>query len=166
MFSFNSPFGACPTCDGLGSRLEVDLDLVLPDKTKSLREHAIAPWEPTSSQYYPQLLLAVCDHYGIDPDIPVEQLHDKQLDKILYGSGKEQVYFRYENEFGQVRENRIQFEGVIRNVSRRYHETSSDYIREQLTAYMAQKPCQTCKGYRLKKRSISCINRREAYRRG
>ena len=73
LFSFNSPFGACPSCDGLGSKLEVDLDLVIPDWDLTLKKHAIAPWEPTSSQYYPQLLEAVCDHFGIDMDIPVEK---------------------------------------------------------------------------------------------
>lgn len=155
MFSFNSPFGACPTCDGLGSKLEVDIDLVLPDRSKTLRENAIAPWEPTSSQYYPQLLEAVCEHYSIDMDVPVEQLPDHLLEKVLFGSGTDRIYFRYENEFGQVRENLVQFEGVIPNVSRRYHETSSDYIREQMEMYMIQKACPTCKGYRLKKESLA-----------
>ncbi len=151
MFSFNSPYGACPSCDGLGSKLEVDVDLVIPDRTKSLREHAIAAWEPTSSQYYPQLLAAVSAHYGIDLDIPVEQIPESLFDRILYGSGKEKIFFRYENEFGQIRENNIVFEGVINNVSRRYHETSSDYIRDQMEAYMTHKHCPTCKGYRLKR---------------
>ncbi|WP_062050164.1 excinuclease ABC subunit UvrA [Bacillus sp. JCM 19034] len=151
MFSFNSPYGACPTCDGLGSKLEVDMDLVIPDRSKSLREGAIVAWEPTSSQYYPKLLEAVCTHYQVDMDTPIDQLPQAQLDKILYGSGSERIYFRYENEFGQVRENEIFFEGVIHNISRRYHETSSDYVREQMEAYMAQKKCPTCKGYRLKK---------------
>ncbi len=155
MFSFNSPFGACPTCDGLGSKLEVDLDLVLPDRSKTLRENAIAPWEPTSSQYYPQLLEAVCEHYSIDMDVPVEQLPNQLLEKVLFGSGTDRIYFRYENEFGQIRENLVQFEGVIPNVARRYHETSSDYIREQMEMYMIQKACPTCKGYRLKKESLA-----------
>ncbi|WP_332629911.1 excinuclease ABC subunit UvrA [Halalkalibacter flavus] len=155
MFSFNSPFGACPSCDGLGSKLEVDIDLLVPDRTKSLKEHAIAAWEPTSSQYYPQLLEAVCDHYQIDMDIPVEQISEALFDKILYGSGKERIYFRYENEFGQIRENLVLFEGVVNNVARRYKETSSDYIREQMEAYMTHKHCPTCKGYRLKKEALA-----------
>ncbi|MCM3714628.1 excinuclease ABC subunit UvrA [Alkalihalobacillus oceani] len=155
MFSFNSPFGACPSCDGLGVKLEVDPELVVPDRTKTLREHAIAAWEPTSSQYYPQLLAAVAEHYGIDLDTPVEQIPEAQFEKILYGSGKEKIYFRYENEFGQVRENMIVFEGVIPNIARRYHETSSDYIREQMEAYMTQKHCPTCKGYRLKREALA-----------
>jgi excinuclease ABC subunit A len=155
MFSFNSPFGACPSCDGLGTKLEVDKDLIIPDWNKSLSDHAIAPWEPTSSQYYPQLLKAVCNHYGIDMDVPVKDIPKKLLDKVLYGSGKEEIYFRYENDFGQVRENYIQFEGVIRNVERRYRDTSSDYIREQMEKYMAQQACPTCKGYRLKEESLA-----------
>ncbi len=149
MFSFNSPFGACPSCDGLGTKLEVDKELIIPDWDKTLRGHAIAPWEPTSSQYYPQLLQAVCNHYGIDMDVPVKDLPKHLLEKVLYGSGKDEIYFRYENEFGQIRENYIQFEGVIPNVERRYRETSSDYIREQMEKYMAQQDCPTCDGHRL-----------------
>ncbi|MBU9712780.1 excinuclease ABC subunit UvrA [Evansella tamaricis] len=155
MFSFNSPFGACTSCDGLGSKLEVDLELVVPDWSKSLKEGAISAWEPTSSQYYPQLLKSVCDHFGIDMDAPVEQLPTHQMDKILYGSGNEKIYFYYENEFGTVREKEIYFEGVIQNLSRRYTETSSDYIREQMEGYMAQKPCPTCKGNRLRKETLA-----------
>ncbi|MGG3799070.1 excinuclease ABC subunit UvrA [Metabacillus fastidiosus] len=157
MFSFNSPFGACPDCDGLGSKLEVDLDLIIPNKSLSLKGNAIAPWEPTSSQYYPQLLEAVCNHYGIDMDIPVENIPKHQLDKILFGSDGEEIYFRYENDFGQIRENYIQFEGVVRNVERRYKETSSDFIREQMEKYMGQQACPTCKGYRLKKETLAVL---------
>lgn len=155
MFSFNSPYGACPTCDGLGSRLKVDVDLVIPDWNLSLRENAIAPWEPTSSQYYPQLLKAVCDHYGIDMDIPVKDIPKPLLDKILYGSDGENIYFRYETDFGQVKENYIEFEGVIPNVERRYRETTSDYIREQMEKYMAHQKCPTCKGHRLRKEALA-----------
>ncbi|HET7580445.1 MAG TPA: excinuclease ABC subunit UvrA, partial [Bacillales bacterium] len=148
-------FGACPTCDGLGTKLEVDLDLVIPDRERTLRDHAIAPWQPTSSQFYPKMLEAVCDHYGIDMDVPVSKLPKHQLDKILYGSGGEKIYFRYENDFGRIRENHIAFEGVISNVQRRYRETGSDFIREQMEGYMAQKPCPTCNGHRLKEESLS-----------
>lgn len=151
LFSFNSPFGACPECDGLGTKLEVDVELVIPNPNLTLKENAIAPWESISSQYYPQLLESVCNHYGIDMNIPVKDIPKPMLDKILYGSGKEKIHFRYENDFGQVRENDIQFEGVIRNVERRYKETSSDFIREQMEKYMGQQNCPTCKGYRLKR---------------
>ncbi|MDL0429415.1 excinuclease ABC subunit UvrA [Bacillus amyloliquefaciens] len=157
LFSFNSPFGACPTCDGLGLKLEVDPELVIPNPELSLKEHAIAPWTPISSQYYPQLLQAVCRHYGIDMETPVKDLPKHQLDKVLYGSDDERIYFKYENDFGQVRENEIEFEGVLRNIERRYKETSSDYIREQMEQYMSQKPCPTCKGYRLKKEALAVL---------
>ncbi|MCU5244737.1 excinuclease ABC subunit UvrA [Bacillus pacificus] len=155
MFSFNSPFGACPSCDGLGSKLEVDLELVIPNWDLSLNEHAIAPWEPTSSQYYPQLLQSVCNHYGVDMDVPVKDIPKDLFDKVLYGSGEEKVYFRYVNEFGQVKENEILFEGVIPNIERRYRETSSDYIREQMEKYMAEQACPKCKGGRLKPESLA-----------
>jgi excinuclease ABC subunit A len=157
MFSFNTPYGACPECDGLGFMKNVDVDLVIPNKDLSLRKHAIAPWEPTSSQYYPQLLEAVCNHYGIDLDIPVKDLPKDQLDKILYGSETDRIYFRYESDFGQIRENYIQFEGVLRNIERRYKETSSDFIRDQMEKYMAESPCPSCKGDRLRPESLAVL---------
>lgn len=155
MFSFNSPFGACSACDGLGMKMKVDLDAVIPDWNKTLKEHALAPWEPISSPYYPQLLEAVCTHYDIDMNIPVKDLTKDQLDIILYGSGSEKISFRYENDFGQVRENNIVFEGVVRNVERRYRETGSDFIREQMEKYMSEQPCPRCKGYRIKEESLA-----------
>ncbi|GLC87777.1 excinuclease ABC subunit UvrA [Lysinibacillus piscis] len=155
MFSFNSPFGACPTCDGLGSAQEVDLELIIPDWERTLLNHAIAPWEPTSSQYYPQLLQAVCQHYHIPMDVPVKDLPKEQMDKILYGSGQEKIHFHYENEFGNVRDQMIEFEGVVRNVERRFKETTSDYVREQMEKYMTQQACPSCKGYRLKPETLA-----------
>ncbi|KKB41422.1 excinuclease ABC subunit UvrA [Bacillus thermotolerans] len=155
MFSFNSPFGACPTCDGIGYKQKVDVELVIPDPDLTLKEGAIAPWQPTSSQYYPQLLESVCRHYGIDMDVPVKDLPKEQLDKILHGSGKERIHFRYENDFGQIRENHIYFEGVLNNVERRYKETSSDFIREQMEKYMGEQKCTTCRGHRLKKEALA-----------
>ncbi|WP_284141093.1 MULTISPECIES: excinuclease ABC subunit UvrA [unclassified Virgibacillus] len=155
LFSFNSPYGACPTCDGLGTKLEVDLDLVIPDWDKTLNEHAIAAWEPISSKYYPQLLKSVCEHYGIDMNIPVKDIPKTQMDKILHGSGKDKIRFYYVNDFGNVRDNTIEFEGVLKNIARRYRETSSDYIRETLEKYMAQKNCPSCKGYRLKEEALA-----------
>lgn len=155
LFSFNSPFGACPTCDGLGTNLEVDLNLVIPDWNLTLNEHAIKAWEPISSQYYPQLLQAVSKHYGIDMDKPVKKLPKKQMDIILYGSGNETISFRYETDFGKIRNNNIQFEGVINNIARRYKETSSDFIRETLGHYMAETDCPACEGYRLNREALS-----------
>jgi len=157
LFSFNSPYGACHTCDGLGTNLEVDVDLVIPDWDKSLKKHAIDAWKPISSQYYPQLLKSVCDHYGIDMSIPVKDLPKEDLDKVLYGSGKEKIRFYYVNDFGKKRDNLIQFEGVLNNISRRYRETTSDFIREKLGSYMAEKKCPTCHGYRLKKEALSVL---------
>ncbi|WP_067840265.1 excinuclease ABC subunit UvrA [Amphibacillus sediminis] len=155
LFSFNSPYGACEHCDGLGTKLEVDVDLVIPDKQLSLNDGAILAWQPTTSQYYPQLLASVCQHYGIDMDVPVADLPKDQLAKILHGSGKETIHFSYENDYGMKRETDIQFEGVLNNIARRYRETSSDYIREQMEKYMAQKDCPTCSGYRLKKEALA-----------
>lgn len=157
MFSFNSPFGACPECDGLGMKLEVDPDLIIPNKELTLKEHAIAPWEPTSSQYYPELLKTVAKHHGIAMDVPVGELSDEDLEKLLKGSNKEKIHFRYTNEFGSTRDSNIYFEGVLRNVERRYHETSSDYIREQMGKYMTERPCPACLGYRLKPESLAVL---------
>ena len=155
MFSFNSPFGACPTCDGIGIKLKVDPDLVVPDWNRTLLEHAIAPWEPTSSQYYPQLLKAVCDHYNIPMDVPVKDIPKAQMDKILHGSDKDKIYFDYTSDFGRNTKQHIEFEGVLKNVERRYKETNSDYIREQMEKYMAEQPCTSCKGHRLKPESLA-----------
>ncbi len=155
MFSFNSPFGACQECDGLGTKLEVDPKLVIPNDTLTLKEHAIAPWEPTSSQYYPELLKTVANHFGISLTVPVKEIPDDQLNKILYGAKDEKIRFRYTNEFGGTRDSDIYFEGVLANVARRFTETSSDYVREQMEKYMAQRPCPTCNGYRLKEESLA-----------
>src|SRR5699024_5836624 len=154
---FKCLFGACPTCDGLGISLEVDLDLVIADWSLSLNEHAIEAWKPISSQYYPQLLKSVCEHYDIDMDKPVKDIPKKKMDKILYGSGTEKVRFRFVNDFGKVRDNMIYIEGVINNIDRRYRETSSDFTREKLEKYMKEKNCTTCKGYRLKKEALAVL---------
>nr|WP_205964062.1 MULTISPECIES: excinuclease ABC subunit UvrA [unclassified Psychrobacillus] len=155
MFSFNSPFGACNDCDGLGVKLEVDPDIVVPDKSLTLEEGAIVAWQPTSSQYYPKLLEAVCKHYKIKMNVPVEKLPIDQWNKIMYGSGKDKIRFRYQNEYGQMRDNLIQFEGVLANIERRYRDTSSNYTREQMEKYMAEHDCPTCKGYRLKEETMA-----------
>ena len=155
MFSFNSPFGACPDCDGLGTKLEVDPELVIPDKSLSLKEDAIAPWIPTSSQYYPELLKTICKHFKIPMDVPVSDLPDDDLNIILHGSRDEMIKFQYTNEFGNTRVNNIYFEGVLANVERRFKETSSDYIREQMEKYMASRACPKCHGYRLKEETLA-----------
>ncbi|MGE5703238.1 MAG: excinuclease ABC subunit UvrA, partial [Clostridia bacterium] len=155
IFSFNSPYGACTECDGLGVKLEVDPDMVVPDVTKSLAEGAIEAWEPKSSTYYNQLLESACRHFKINMDTPFEELSPEQLQIVMYGSEGEKIQFRYENEFGQVREAVVPFEGVIPNLQRRHLETSSDYIREQIEGYMSQKPCPVCKGQRLRQESLA-----------
>ncbi|MGN7472270.1 excinuclease ABC subunit UvrA [Brevibacillus sp. SAFN-007a] len=155
IFSFNSPFGACSECDGLGVKLEVDPDMVVPDATKTLQDGAISAWEPKSSTYYQQLLESACRHFNIRMDIPYEELPPEQVQILMYGSEGEKIQFRYENEFGQVREAVVPFEGVIPNLQRRHLETSSDYIREQIEGFMSQKPCPVCKGHRLRQESLA-----------
>ncbi|WP_249871300.1 excinuclease ABC subunit UvrA [Oceanobacillus saliphilus] len=157
LFSFNSPFGACTSCDGLGTKLEVDPDLVIPDWDRTLNENALAPWEPISSQYYPQLLKSACKHFDIDMDIPVKDIPKEKMDKLLYGSGKEKIHFHYVNDFGSTRNTDVVFEGVINNVARRYKETTSEFIRETLQKYMAEKNCTKCKGYRLKEEALAVL---------
>ncbi|WP_440896316.1 excinuclease ABC subunit UvrA [Amphibacillus sp. Q70] len=157
LFSFNAPYGACKECDGLGHKLEVDQALVIPDPTLTLNEGAILAWQPTSSQYYPQLLASVCKHYKIDMDTPVDQLPKEQLDKVLQGSGDEMIHFSYQNDYGLTRETDIQFEGVLNNIARRYHETSSDYTRDQMEKYMVEKACPACDGYRLNEEARSVL---------
>jgi excinuclease ABC subunit A len=154
MFSFNSPFGACPTCDGLGSRMEIDPDLVIPNPQLSLAEGAIEPWSSGTSSYYPQLLEAACRHFGIDMKIPFAELDKKDKAIILHGS-KERFPFKYTNENGFTRESQALFEGIIPHLNRRYRETSSELMREHLENYMSNKPCPTCKGARLKKEILS-----------
>ncbi|WP_367342572.1 excinuclease ABC subunit UvrA [Limosilactobacillus sp.] len=156
LFSFNAPMGACPECEGLGSKLEVDVDLVVPDKKKTLREGAMAPWNPISSQYYPSLLEQFCQSVGIDMDTPFDKLPKKQQKMVLYGNGDKTFHFHYENDFGGVRDVDVPFEGVINNVSRRYKETNSDFTRDQMRKYMTELPCSLCHGYRLNQRAL-CV---------
>lgn len=155
LFSFNAPMGACPVCEGLGSKLEVDVDLVVPDRSKTLRDGAMAPWNPISSQYYPQLLEQFCQSVGIDMDTPFNKLPKKQQQLVLYGNGDQTFHFHYENDFGGVRDVDVPFEGVVNNVKRRYQETNSDFTREQMRKYMTELPCPACHGYRLNERALA-----------
>ena len=155
LFSFNAPTGACPECEGLGSKLEVDVDLVVPDRSKTLREGAMVPWNPISSQYYPQLLEQFCQAVGIDMDTPFNKLPKKQQQMVLYGNGDQTFHFHYENDFGGVRDVDVPFEGVINNIKRRYKETNSDFTREQMRKYMTELPCPVCHGYRLNQRALA-----------
>jgi excinuclease ABC subunit A len=158
MFSFNSPFGACSKCDGLGSQLEVDPDLVVPDPTKSINEGALEPWNSATSNYYEQILSCVAKHYNIDLDRPFEQLTEEQQHVLLYGSGTEKIHFRYKSDFSTtVRETETTFEGVVNNVQRRYRETGSEQVRQQLETYMSQKRCPSCKGHRLRPEAMAVL---------
>ena len=155
LFSFNAPFGSCPDCDGLGIKLEVDLDLVVPDASKTLREGALAPWNPISSNYYPQMLEQAMIQFGIDMDKLFEDLSPEERHLVFYGSEGKEFHFHYENEFGGVRDIDIPFEGVVTNINRRYHETSSDFTRNQMLSYMNELTCVTCHGYRLNDQALS-----------
>ena len=155
LFSFNAPLGACPACEGLGLKLEVDEDLVIPDRTKTLAQGALEPWNPISSKYYPEMLAQFCASAGIDLDTPFDQLPAVQQKQLLYGNGDTTFHFHYENDFGGVRDVDVPFEGVVNNVSRRYRETNSDFTREQMRKYMTELPCPTCHGYRLNERALA-----------
>ncbi|MBE2143432.1 excinuclease ABC subunit UvrA [Staphylococcus argenteus] len=155
MFSFNSPFGACPTCDGLGQKLTVDVDLVVPDKDKTLNESAIEPWIPTSSDFYPTLLKRVCEVYKINMDKPFKKLTDRQRDILLYGSGEKEIEFTFTQRQGGTRKRTMVFEGVVPNISRRFHESPSEYTREMMSKYMTELPCETCHGQRLSREALS-----------
>ncbi|WP_270598683.1 excinuclease ABC subunit UvrA [Enterococcus asini] len=155
LFSFNAPFGACPECDGLGIKLEVDEDLVIPDQSKTLAEGAIVPWNPISSQYYPELLRQACESFGIDMNTPFEDLPEEHREIVLRGSAGEAFHFHYENDFGGVRDVEVPFEGVLTNIKRRYHETNSDFTRDQMRLYMTELTCQACHGFRLNPQALS-----------
>jgi excinuclease ABC subunit A len=149
-FSFNTPHGACPECQGIGTKKEIDPDLVVPNKDLSLREGAIVAW-PTDDKrgYYWQLIQATANHFDIPLDVPVRELTAAQLRVLLYGSGREKLNVRYVNREGDVRKYRTQYEGVVPNLERRYLESTSDYVRSKLEEYMVNRPCSACGGMRL-----------------
>ncbi|SDW82903.1 excinuclease ABC subunit UvrA [Paenibacillus sp. PDC88] len=155
MFSFNSPFGACPDCDGLGTKMIVDPDLLVPDRSKSIEGGAFEAWAGGTSNYYPQFLRSVCEHYKIPMNVPVSELSPDQMNKLLRGTNGEKIRFRYENDFGQRKEAYVVFEGIIPNLERRYRDTASEGIREFIEGFMGEKPCGTCKGHRLKKEVLA-----------
>ncbi|QNK58403.1 excinuclease ABC subunit UvrA [Paenibacillus sp. PAMC21692] len=155
MFSFNSPFGACPDCDGLGAKMIVDPDLLVPDNTKTIEEGAFLAWAGSTSNYYPQFLSAVCVHYGIPQNVPLSEISAEQMKKLLYGTGGEKVRFLYENDFGHRKEAFVPFEGIVNNLERRYRDTASEMMREHIQNYMSAKPCGGCKGQRLRKESLA-----------
>lgn len=157
MFSFNSPFGACPSCDGLGVKMIVDPDLLVPDANLTIDEGAFEAWAGSTSNYYPQFLKSVCKHYNIPTDVSVEELSEEQMHILLYGSDGEKIHFRYENDFGVTKEAFVPFEGIIPNLERRYRDTASSGVREFIEGFMSAKSCHACKGDRLKPESLSVL---------
>ncbi|APS26908.1 excinuclease ABC subunit UvrA [Weissella cibaria] len=155
LFSFNAPMGACEICGGLGMTLEVDVDRVIPDKSKSLADGAIVAWNPISSSYYPEMLRQFAEQFEIPMDIPFEELTADQQDMVLYGSRLKPFHFHYENDFGGVRDVDVPFEGVMNNIDRRYRESNSDFTREQMRGYMDELTCNACGGYRLNPAALS-----------
>ncbi len=153
MFSFNNPHGACPDCAGLGTRLYFDPEAVVPNPDLALREGAIAPWETRTGFYYHQLLEALADHYQFDINTPFRELPETLRHTLLYGSGKEEVRFFFDQGGRRHFYDKV-FEGVIPNLERRYHETDSDRVRENLGRFMNVMPCPTCKGARLREQSL------------
>jgi len=157
-FSFNTPHGACPACMGLGTQMELDPDLIIPDKDLSLAEGALRANGIDSgndASYFGKLIEAVAHKYRFSLDTPIRELTREQLDKILYGTGDDIVRVRYQNSFGQWREYETRFEGVIPNQLRRYKETDSDYIRQEIESFMTSRPCPVCRGQRLKPEALA-----------
>jgi len=155
LFSFNNPFGACPTCDGLGKKLYFDPDMVVPDKTKSLDDGALAPWSKSNAPYYSQTLKSLANHYKFKTNYPWEKLSQKVQDVILFGSGDEVIEMIYSDDRKQYKVEKP-FEGVIGNIERRWRETDSNMMREELGKYQSAAECEACGGYRLKPEAL-CI---------
>jgi excinuclease ABC subunit A len=153
-FSFNSPYGACPTCDGLGTRLEVDPELVIPDPDLTVNEGAIAPWASATLEYWYRVLEAVADAHGVDLDTPWKRLPKAAKDVLLYGSD-EKIHVRYRNRYNRQRSYWTTYEGAIPSIERRHAETDSDASREKLEQFMRQIPCRSCKGARLRPETLA-----------
>src|ERR671917_2151466 len=155
MFSFNSPHGACARCTGLGSQMEIDPELIVPDPSLSLNEGAILPWSTSASNYYETMTQAIADRYEVDPDAPWEDLPEEVHDIFLYGTNGDRLYVSYRNRYGRRRSYTTTFEGILPNLERRYRETDSEYSREKIEEYMSVRPCPDCKGARLRPESLS-----------
>lgn len=155
MFSFNSPHGACPDCDGLGTQWVIDPKLVVPDPSKSINEGALVPWNVNSHNWFYQVLYAVGEHYGFSLDTPFEALPKRIRDIIFYGTGDEKLEYRYQNDKGTAVVYQDTFEGAINQLTRRYQETDSEYAREKYEEFMSMDACPTCQGQRLSKQSLS-----------
>jgi excinuclease ABC subunit A len=154
-FSFNSPYGACPTCDGLGTRYEVDPDLIVPDPDRSIDDGAIAPWAGARTEYFGRLLQGVAETFDISTSLPWRKLKKQDQKVILYGSGGTQVHLHYKNRFGRSRSYYTNYEGVVPFLGRRHAEAESDSAREQIEGYMREVPCRACGGARLRPESLA-----------
>jgi len=154
LFSFNNPYGACPVCDGLGAKLAFDADMVVPDKDKTLHKGAIAPWAKGPSPLYTQTLQALARHYDFSMDAPFWKLADAARQVILHGSGGEKIKFVYDDNARKYEVNKT-FEGVLPNLERRWRETDSAWVREELGRYQSETPCEVCHGYRLKPEALA-----------
>ncbi len=154
LFSFNNPYGACPVCDGLGAKLSFDADRVIPDKDKTLHKGAVAPWAKGPSPLYTQTLQALSRHYGFSMDAPWRELPESARKVILQGSGGEKVRFIYDDNARKYEVNKT-FEGVLPNLERRWRETDSAWVREELGRFQSDVPCETCKGFRLKPEALA-----------
>jgi excinuclease ABC subunit A len=157
IFSFNAPHGACPRCTGLGSQMEIDPDLVVPDPSLSIGEGAIAPWAASASDYYEQLTQAIAERYGVDIEKPWAELPDDQRDFFMYGTNGDRFQVAYRNRFGRRRSYSTSFEGIVMGLERRYKETESDFVREKIEEYMTLRPCPECGGARLKPESRAVL---------
>ena len=157
VFSFNSPHGACPRCTGLGSQMEIDPELVVPDPALSIGEGAIAPWSVSASNYYDQLAQAIAERYGVDLETPWRDLPEESRDFFLYGTHGDRVEVSYRNRFGRRRSYATSFEGIVRSLERRYLETDSDLSREKIEEYMTLRPCPECHGARLRPESRAVL---------
>jgi excinuclease ABC subunit A len=157
IFSFNSPHGACERCTGLGSQMEIDPELVVPDQSLSISEGAIAPWANSSSNYYEQMTEAIAELYDVDLEAPWEELSDEQRDVFLYGTDGETVQVTYRNRYGRQRSYAARFEGIVKNLQRRYLETDSEWTREKIEEYMSLRACPVCGGARLRAESRAVL---------
>src|ERR1700757_5206513 len=157
IFSFNSPHGACERCTGLGSQMEIDPELVVPDPSLSIGEGALAPWANSTSSYYEQVTEAIAERYGVDLDAPWEELPQDQRDLYLYGTNGDPVQVTYRNRYGRRRSYATRFEGIVKNLERRYRETDSEWTREKIEEYMSLRPCPVCDGARLRAESRAVL---------
>src|SRR5207248_6996098 len=157
IFSFNSPHGACQRCTGLGSQMEIDPELVVPDPALPIGEGASAPWAASASEYYDQLIQAIAERYRVDLETPWEDLPDSGRDFFLHGTNGDRVQVSYRNRFGRRRSYATTFEGIIPNLERRYRDTDSEFTRERIEEYMTLRPCPECLGARLRPESRAVL---------